>query len=106
MDATLTCPDFMKLADSLTGEQRRKFLDAIKEELLWCMTFAQKARRPHIHFGDFRETPRQLILEFQVFDLDKPTANEYNWHGHNTSQWAYAGAIVYDRESGRISTHH
>ena len=48
----------------------------------------------------------QLVVHFSVFDLGKERKDEVNWHAQNTSQWVYAGAIVIDKQTGRISSHH
>lgn len=107
MECKFSCPNFQEQAEVIPhGELRENFLNAVKEELLWCTTYAQRAMSPLVSFHEIRETQRQLILEFTVTDLAKEVKNEYNWHGQNTSQWVYAGAVVYNRETGNVSTHH
>lgn len=106
MNATISCPDFSEQARRIPPHVRKDFLAAIQEELFWCIHFAQGASRPSISFREIRETPRQMILEFAVNDLGKERKGEYNWHGQNTSQWVYAGCVLFDRETGRVSRHH
>lgn len=54
----------------------------------------------------------QWVAEFEVNNLSIPRSNSYNWHLQNTSQWAYAGCILFDERSFNdnsewiISTHH
>ena len=54
----------------------------------------------------------QWLAEFAVNDLSIPKSNSYNWHCQNTSQWVYAGCILFDErrfkddEEYIISTHH
>ena len=54
----------------------------------------------------------QWVAEFAVNDLSIPKTNAVNWHCQNTSQWVYAGCILFDErrfkddEEYIISTHH
>ena len=54
----------------------------------------------------------QWVAEFAVNNLSIPRTNSYNWHFQNTSQWVYAGCILFDERSFKedsdyiISTHH
>lgn len=54
----------------------------------------------------------QWVAEFAVNDLSIPRTNAVNWHCQNTSQWVYAGCILFDErrfkddEEYIISTHH
>ena len=50
---------------------------------------------------------KQWVAHFSVTDRSKEFKNEYNWHGQNTSQWLFAGALVYeeDRKENFISIH-
>jgi len=92
---------------------RNQFLGCYYGELSRCISEAMRAAQGEVFFSDL-ETPkdrsgeddpkRQYIMEFEVFDRAKPRGNSCNWHGQNTSQWVYAGAIVY--QDGRVSTHH
>jgi hypothetical protein len=67
-----------------------------------------RAKQPEVRFSaQFRRAGSQHILEFEVFDRARPERDgAYNWHGQNTSQWVYAGCILWDDEDNRISTHH
>jgi len=106
MNGTIRCPDFQEQAERIPREHRSEFYDAVKEELLWCTIFAQRAESPSISFSEIREAGGQLILEFTVTDLGKKKKNEYNWHGQNTSRWVYAGCVLYDKATDSISRHH
>ena len=106
MKAQIEFPDFSRLLSLVPPSSHLEFQRAIEQELLLCVRYAEEAKEAKITFSPIRETPEQLTLEFEVFDLEKPRKNEFNWHGQNTSQWVYAGAIVCNRETGRISRHH
>lgn len=60
----------------------------------------------------YHEGDTQALACFEVRDLSRPVKPEFNWHCQNTSQWVYAGAILFDRrefENGSdwtISVHH
>jgi len=61
----------------------------------------------------FRKGGRgQWVADFSVNNLSIPRSNSYNWHCQNTSQWVYAGCILFDERSFKddpeyvISTHH
>jgi hypothetical protein len=54
-----------------------------------------------------RDERGQFIVEFATSDTGRTNdPSKLNWHGQNTSQWVYAGAIVVDLNDGRVSTHH
>ena len=73
-------------------------------ELSQLMEYASHAEQPQIVLSEPRQAGSQYIWEFWVNDLATPRSNEHNWHGQNTSQWQYAGAIMlHDR---RVSAHH
>ena len=44
----------------------------------------------------FSASGAQLLAEFEVNDTTQPQQNQYNWHGQNTSQWIYAGCILFN----------
>lgn len=84
-----------------------QFLESFRYELSYCITRALQAVEGQVVFSDLQIPERengQYIMTFEVFDRSKPRKNAYNWHGQNTSQWVYAGCILY--QEGRVSTHH
>jgi len=100
-------PDIM--CDTLSGSRRCRieFLKSFDRELKYCITRALSAKEGQVVFSDLQvpaESSGQYIMNFEVFDRAKPRSNSYNWHGQNTSQWVYAGCILY--QDGRVSTHH
>jgi hypothetical protein len=58
--------------------------------------------KPFVFFPSFN---RNGLTQFEVKNLGEPIKDMYNWHGQNTSQWVYAGAIYVDK-NGHVSTHH
>ncbi|RLA02512.1 MAG: hypothetical protein DRQ42_00445 [Gammaproteobacteria bacterium] len=61
--------------------------------------------KPSHNMGSWRQAGSQSIAEFWVNDLYiENDPRNINWHGQNTSQWCYAGAICV--QNGRVSTHH
>ena len=75
-------------------------------EISQMIQHTQSAKEPELNFTSFRNTGSQLVATFSVIDKNLPEQNSYNWHGQNTSQWLYAGALVYDVGTNRISSHH
>ncbi len=73
-------------------------------EFMECIKEATHAREPNIFFNPMRKAGPQYIWEFGVNELAKPKANIINWHGQNTSQWIYAGAILL--QDSKVSRHH
>lgn len=57
----------------------------------------------HYNFSPFRKTGSQYISEWSVSDLRKQHKESYNFHGQNTSQWLYAGALCV--QDGIVSVH-
>ena len=106
MEGILTFPNLEDQCKLVASEHRATFVREVERELLYCVQAAQEAVRPRVLFSPVREAGSQIILEFAVFDLEEPFESSYNWHGQNTSQWMYAGAVVYNKESGRVSSHH
>ena len=80
------------------------FWRVIAEELATMIVYAKDAQKPEIMLSEGRKEGDQYIWEFYVNDLAMPVKREYNWHGQNTSQWLYAGAIVL--QNGEVSSHH
>ena len=54
-------------------------------------------------FSPWRTAGSQYIAEWAVRDLRKTKSEKINWHGQNTSQWLYAGALCV--QDGRVSIH-
>ena len=98
-----------KLPDqhSAVGKYREEFLQCFRRELAYCITRALRATEGQVIFGDLQIPSRingQYVMQFEVFDASRPRSNAYNFHGQNTSQWIYAGCILY--QDGSVSTHH
>jgi len=72
--------------------------------------YARDASQPQIRFAPFQRSGHQFIAEFWVNDLAKPARDEYNWHLQNTSQWVYAGALLFEPSGDDprywLSAHH
>ncbi len=63
-------------------------------------------RNIELNFGVFVDTGGyQLIAEGAVSDLDRPVANEWNYHFQNTSQWLLGFGLVFDKERRDFSLH-
>jgi len=90
-----------------TPELRSALLAAYQSELsaMVCHALTSDCLLPRIVMKPWRQTERQHILEFVVSDLHVDVnPNSVNFHGQNTSQWRYAGAIVV--EGNCVSRHH
>ena len=84
-----------------------QFLKCFRYELNYCITRALRATEGQVVFSDLQipsQENGQYVMTFEVFDGSMPRSNSYNFHGQNTSQWIYAGCILY--QDGRVSTHH
>ena len=80
---------------------------AYDEEVKMITRYALQAKEPRVILSPFRNAGSQFISEFEVLDLFKENnPGQINWHGQNTSQWVYAGCILYDRVDNRVSRHH
>jgi hypothetical protein len=91
----------------LDEESRGDIISQYAYEMSNLFSYAKGATKPMITFDCFVKQGRQWIAGFAVKDLgiaDDP--NKVNWHMQNTSQWVYAGAMVYDERDGRVSCHH
>ena len=80
------------------------FWFAVAAEFRELIDYASRAQQPQIVFGEGSKAGLQRIWEFYVNDLAQPVKDSINWHGQNTSQWLYAGAIVL--QNRQISRHH
>lgn len=85
-------------------KDERDFWLAVAMELGWCLEYASKAECPQVTFGGIQKRGEQYICEFAVSDTVRPSKNEFNWHGQNTSQWLYAGCVLIHNK--KVSTHH
>ena len=95
--------DQLRCAYDVESKRINEYVDRLNAE--------QKEFSAVLYF--FRKGGRgQWLAEFAVNDLSIPRSNSYNWHLQNTSQWAYAGCILFDERSFKddseyvISTHH
>jgi len=62
--------------------------------------------RPQLYMSLFQDMGGyQLICDWACSDLNKPRGNAYNFHLQNTSQWVYAGAIIFDKVRKEFSIH-
>ena len=91
-------------ADKPKDKELTEFWEKVAWEISQLLIYGQQAEKPQIVFKDFRKAGSQYLWEFWVNDLVTPKREAYNWHGQNTSQWLYAGAICL--VNGRVSSHH
>jgi len=122
MPAQIKVVSVQELHESITENAD---LDYEQEITIWSELYAHYAREISImlsivqnnrnigldkeivvNLTPFTKQGSQLIANFSVLDLSKPVQDSYNWHGQNTSQWLYAGALVYDQETNEINSHH
>jgi hypothetical protein len=92
---------------SIGKEKVIRLREAYDTEVTMMVKYALKARLPEIILWPFRTAGSQHIAEFEVKDLSKENnAGKVNWHMQNTSQWVYAGCILYDDQDHRVTRHH
>jgi len=108
---TVTLPLLQPLFEGLPNEQQTqevytRLKDVYQQEvsLLLAYALSPQCQDPEIVMYSWRQAGSQWIAEFFVADRSRTWKGEYNFHGQNTSQWLYAGAIVV--ENGQVSTHH
>jgi len=108
---TLHMPSFSEIFDALPLEWRTEkvyaaLLAAYRQELHTMITTALHpgCAQPRVVLSMWRQAGSQWIIEFSVSDTGLPWTPAANFHGQNTSQWRYGGAIVL--QNGEISTHH
>lgn len=85
----------------------RQLQVAHAEEVKLMLRHALRAKLPKVILHPFHCQGSQHIAEFEVKDLtltDDPT--KMNFHLQNTSQWVYAGCILFDERDQRVSRHH
>jgi hypothetical protein len=61
-------------------------------------------QEPRLVMRPWRQAGEQYICEFWVADAATGWKPSTNFHGQNTSQWRYGGAIVI--QDGTVSCHH
>jgi len=105
---TVVIPSYKELLDSLPEKFRT---DKVKEQLKRAWDAENEIIRGYVErlrenrcsgtarMYVFNKSGCQWIADFSVNDLGKPVKDEYNWHGQNTSQWVYAGCILFDERS-------
>ena len=100
----------MEMAYEWRGKNRRvefAVRELYREELDIMVRYAMRCVEPRIFFGPFLKAGgNQWIADFSVSDMARPEKDEYNLHLQNTSQWAYAGAVVCSEDTGDVSSHH
>ena len=64
-----------------------------------------RADKPSVSMGLFDRADTQAICHWAASDKSKESANSYNFHGQNTSQWLYAGGLLFDSRDNRFSIH-
>jgi len=101
-------PDMLKdIPGAALPKNMEDFWYAVAAEYYELINYACTAREPEIVMRPWRkagEVTDQYIWEFYVNDLAIPVRESHNWHGQNTSQWKYSGAIVL--YGGEVSRHH
>ncbi len=101
-------PEFHTLLEKVPPEDLPKSTEqwwsSVAWELTQLMKYGAQATEPQIVLNEVRKAGNQYLWEFYVNDLSKKREALYNFHGQNTSQWLYAGAIVL--QDGEVSLHH
>ena len=108
---SLQLPPFGELFAALpshwqTDAVREPLLAAYRSELhaLVMAAIHPDCPEPRLVMCPWRQAGEQWICEFWVADAAQPLTSAMNFHGQNTSQWKYGGAIVVC--GGNVSTHH
>ena len=110
--AELKVPTIHELVRSIDGiNLTEEAIDEITKYYAYEMSnlfnYAYNAKEAMITMELFSKQGSQWIAGFAVKDLQKQNnPDSLNFHLQNTSQWCYAGAMVYDERDGRVSTHH
>lgn len=83
-----------------------KFWQTVAFELHQMIYASKSAEKPSLVFEEVKKgRDDQYVWHFYASDLGRPVDyNKVNWHGQNTSQWCYAGAITL--QDGKVSSHH
>lgn len=95
---------FRDIPEKDMPKDHSQFWNWMAFELRNLMLEAARAKDAQIVFAPYRKDGEQYIWEFFCNDLALPRGSGMNWHGQNTSQWLYAGAIVL--QHGAVSAHH
>ena len=90
-----------QLKDLIPSEHIKKFTECVEIEFKQCKDYN---RATHIYGTGPIRWNSQIGFQFSVKCEAIDLRDEYNWHLQNTSQWLYAGAVVYS--DGRVSGHH
>jgi len=116
MKAELNIEPLFRVRDSILDEfslgldQEGEFIIQLnsyyQSEIVTMLSYTHGNNNVQINFSPFRNTGSQYVATFSVLDKDLPEKESYNWHAQNTSQWLYAGALVYDPKTNEISSHH
>ena len=99
------------LLDSLPArfvlkEGVREAIVNLRERVCSIMeSYVENAIEPRLLLTQFNKSGSQWIADFSISDKAKPEKNQYNWHLQNTSQWLFAGCILFDERDGRVSIH-
>lgn len=108
---SIQMPTFWELFGALpeawqTDEIRISLLAAYRAEVQMLLSTAltPECAVPQIRMAEWRQAGAQWICEFSASDQAIPKTTATNFHGQNTSQWRYAGAIVV--EGGSVTCHH
>ena len=108
---SISMPTFGELYNGLPHETQKEevrtaLLSAYRSELQALMAEAlrEECKEPQVRMSCWRQAGEQWICEFCVTDATLPQTSAINFHGHNTSQWRYGGAIVV--QGGSVSCHH
>jgi len=90
----------------LTNEVNNEITKYYAYELSSMINYAKNVNKPQITLQTFVKNGSQWISDFSVKDLEKEVKDQFNFHSQNTSQWVYAGCILFDEKDNSISTHH
>lgn len=115
-------PSLQELYDSLPEESKHLRIKLYSDDNLTLDTFQAlaffynkivalmlnecgRADKPTISMGLFDRGSSQVICHWAASDKSKQESNSYNFHGQNTSQWLYAGGLLFDTRDNRFSIH-
>ena len=103
----ISIPDIQAAVKEIPNTHQKQFMHCFQRELAYCVRRALQAPEGVVVFSDMqvpRQPTGQYVMTFEVLDRSRRRTNSYNFHGQNTSQWTYAGCILY--QDGSVSTHH
>jgi len=90
----------------LTNEVNNEITKYYAYELSSMINYSKNINKPQITLQTFIKNGSQWVSDFSVKDLEKEVKDQFNFHFQNTSQWVYAGCILFDEKDNSISTHH